>query len=355
MTYKIDNEKHVVTLDKVGRCKKLTATRFANIFGLNVWNTPFATWCEITKTYEEPFSESEYTLAGKVIESKVIEYLNKRYFMDLKTPTDVYGADYFNKTFGDFFKENKVLGGMWDALGDNFIVEIKTTKRAEDWELDTPIYYKLQAALYAYLKGFDKFYVTCTFLEDKDYPVLKPDGTWDTSATEKFVPSIDNTIVREYSLEEEFPHFEDNYVVPALHWWHKHVEEGISPKFDEVRDKEILASLRKNSLTITEGDDIDDLIKEHSNLIIEIDIHNSKIAEKVERAKLLESKIKSYMQEHFRETDKKVELTSDSKVYTLTKSARKGLDNDALKADGLYEKYLKSSVSYTLKVTDKKE
>lgn len=32
--------------------KKITGTRFAAIMGLNVWNTPFKTWCEITRTYE---------------------------------------------------------------------------------------------------------------------------------------------------------------------------------------------------------------------------------------------------------------------------------------------------------------
>lgn len=32
------------------RPKKLTATRFATVLGLNPWSTPFEIWCEITKT-----------------------------------------------------------------------------------------------------------------------------------------------------------------------------------------------------------------------------------------------------------------------------------------------------------------
>ena len=47
------------------RPKKLTATRFAAIFGLNAWSTPFEAWCEITRTYEKPFEETKYTKAER--------------------------------------------------------------------------------------------------------------------------------------------------------------------------------------------------------------------------------------------------------------------------------------------------
>lgn len=57
------------------RPKKVTGTRFAAIMGLNAWNTPFKTWCEITRTYEEPFEETIYTAAGKAIEPKQAEYM----------------------------------------------------------------------------------------------------------------------------------------------------------------------------------------------------------------------------------------------------------------------------------------
>lgn len=125
--------------------------------------------------------------------------------MDIKSPTDVYGPDYFKKTWGDFFPDQKALGGMWDAIGDDFVVEIKTTKRAEDWATDVPIYYKLQAALYAYLLGFDNIVMTASFLEDKDY-----------ANPELFVPSFKNTKIYEFKLSEAFPDFEDRYVRPAL-------------------------------------------------------------------------------------------------------------------------------------------
>ena len=130
--------------------KKITATRFATILGLNPWSSPFEVWCEITKTYQKPFEDTIYTIAGKTIEPKQIDYMRKAYGMyNLKTPTDIYGADYFKKTWGDFFHDTKVLGGMWDSLlvdengKPEAVLEFKTTKRAEDWVNDVPEYYAL--------------------------------------------------------------------------------------------------------------------------------------------------------------------------------------------------------------------
>ena len=108
----VDNHLELETLPK--KIKKLTATRFATVMGLNAWATPFSAWCEITKTYEDPFEDSIYTVAGKIIEPKIAGYLKNRYFMDIKSPTDVYGPDYFRKTWGDFFPDEEALGGMWD-------------------------------------------------------------------------------------------------------------------------------------------------------------------------------------------------------------------------------------------------
>ena len=91
------------------RPKKLTGTRFATILGLNPWSTPFEIWCEVTRTYQKPFEDTIYTIAGKTIEPKQAEYMKQTYFMsNLVTPTDIWGKDYFRQTYGDFFKESTV-------------------------------------------------------------------------------------------------------------------------------------------------------------------------------------------------------------------------------------------------------
>lgn len=333
-----------VKVDPPKKPKKLTATRFATIMNLNAWATPFSAWCEMTRTYEEPFEDTIYTKAGKVIEPKICDYLKTRYFMDIKSPTDVYGPDYFKKTWGDFFSDVEALGGMWDFLGDDFVVEVKTTKRVEDWrgvdgKVEPPIYYKLQASLYAYLLGFDDVVMTCSFLTDKDY--INP---------ELFVPNVDNTIVHEFKVSEAFPTFKETYVDPALKFWRDHVLTGISPEFDEKKDAEILKVLRKN---IVEPDDKDiaKLMAEADKLQESVDKAEERLAEKKKRLKEIDDQVKKYMSDQFRDGDKKVEITGKKYTWTLTKSERTSLDSTTLKKElpDVFGKYTKKTEVLTLK------
>ena len=331
-------ENNRIKVDPPKKPKKLTATRFATILGLNAWSTPFSAWCEITRTYEAPFEDSIYTIAGKVIEPKIIKYLNDVMFMDIKSPTDVYGPDYFRKTWGDFFPDRKELGGMWDALGDDFVVEIKTTKRAEDWAPDVPIYYKLQACLYAYLLGFDNVVMTASFLEDKDY-----------ANPELFEPSYKNTKIYEFKVSEAFPTFEETYVKPALQFWKDHVETGISPEFDEKRDAEILKVLRKNVVENTDKD-IAKLMKEGDRLKASIDKAKDRIADKEKRLKEIDDQVKKAMIEKFRDGDKNVEVKGTGYVWNVRRDVSKSFDKKAFEADqpGVYDKYVKESPKYVL-------
>lgn len=333
-----------IKVDPPKKPKKLTATRFATIMGLNAWATPFSAWCEMTRTYEEPFEDSIYTIAGKVIEPKVCEYLRSRYFMDIKSPTDVYGPDYFKKTWGDFFPDVEALGGMWDFLGDDFVVEVKTTKRVEDWKgvdgkVEPPIYYKLQASLYAYLLGFDNVVMTCSFLQDKDY-----------QNPEAFEPNVENTVVIEFKVSEAFPTFRESYVEPALKFWRDHVLTGISPEFDEKKDAEILKVLRKNTVELEDAE-ITKLIAEADKLQESIDKAEAKIEDKKKRLKEIDDQVKKYMSTQFREGDKKVEIGGKKYTWTLTKSERTSLDSTALKKElpDVFGKYQKKSEVLSLK------
>lgn len=333
-------EKNTVIIDPPKRPKKITGTRFASILDLDRWNTPFKTWCAITRTYEEPFVENKYTIAGKTIEPKIIDYLNKVYFFgDLKSPTDIYGKDYFNKTFGDFFKDVEIFGGMWDALYyENgkvaAVIEIKTTKRAEDWSNGAPNYYALQAALYAYLLGIDDVVMVASFLEEEDY-----------EHPEKFVPSSDNTIIDEFKISERFPQFQA-HIDRAVDWWKAHVVTGISPAFDEKKDEEILKELRKN--TIEADTDIAALIAEGEALKNEIDAVIGTISEKEKRLKVVTDLIKQHCLSQFREGDKKVTVAGTKYEWIVSRTESTEIDKDALKKDGLLEKYSKPKVGYRI-------
>lgn len=324
------------------RPKKVTGTRFAAIMGLNAWNTPFKTWCEITRTYEEPFEETIYTAAGKAIEPKQAEYMKKAYFMtNIVSPTDVYGENYFQKTFGDFFKDEPVFGGMWDYLlcdengKPTTVLEMKTTKRSEDWENDIPEYYALQAALYAYLLGVDSVMMVASFLEDKDY-----------KAPEAFVPSSENTIVIPFKVSERYPDF-SKLIKKAEKWWKSCVEGGVSPAFDEKKDADILKVLRTN--TLNPETDIESVMEEAEALQEEIERVSATVADKEKRLKTLKDIIKEQAMKSFRDGDKSVALRSKRYIWNVSCSVRKDIDKEALKADGLLDKYnTKSTTTYRL-------
>jgi len=324
------------------KTKKITGTRFATILGLNPWSTPFEMWCAITKTYEKPFEDTIYTIAGKTIEPKQAAYMKKSYGMEITSPTDVWGADYFNKTWGDFFPENPHLGGMWDYLSKDedgktdAVLEMKTTKRAEDWENDIPEYYALQAALYAWLLGVDDVIMVASFLEEKDY-----------SAPEKFKPSAANTITVEFKVSERYPDFADK-VAQVEKWWTDYVDTGISPAFDEKKDAEILAALRTN--TLAPDTDIDALIAEAEGLKKELDEVAATTADKEKRLKVINDIIKEHAVSQFREGDKKVEVKGAKYCWTVSRSETTTIDKEALKADGLLDKYQKKSEQYRMTV-----
>lgn len=336
----LDSKQIQITPPK--RTKKVTGTRFATILGLNPWSTPFEMWCAITKTYEKPFEDTIYTIAGKTIEPKQAEYMKKSYGMDLITPTDRYGQDYFNKTWGDFFPENPYFGGMWDYLGVDengtvdTVLEMKTTKRIEDWQNDAPEYYALQAALYAYLLGVDNVIMVASFLEEKDYE--------DPS---KFVPNIKNTITVEFKVSERYPDFE-RMVAEVKSWWGEYVTGGISPVYDEKKDAEILAALRTHNLT--PDTDIDALIKEAEGLKKEVDMTAAAIADKEKRLKEINDIIKEHAMKQFRDGDKKVEIKGSTYTWTVSRSETSTIDKKALEADGLLEKYQKKSEQYRMTV-----
>lgn len=336
----VDNH---IEIEPPKKTKKITGTRFASILGLNVWSTPFQMWCEVTKTYEKPFEDTIYTIAGKTIEPKQAEYMKRSYGMDLISPTDRYGANYFQKTWGDFFPENEVLGGMWDFLGVDengdvdTVLEMKTTKRIEDWQNDIPEYYALQAALYAYLLGVDNVIMVASFLEEEDY-----------KHPENYVPSVNNTITREFKVSERYPDMADR-IEAVIDWWETYVKTGKSPDYDIKRDADIIKVL--STCSISPFSDKEDIIAEAENLKAEIDEHNKAIADKEKKYKEIINMIKADCMDNLNDY-KYVEVAGKKYVWTLAKSEKTSVDEAALKRDGLYDKYLKTSESYRMTVKE---
>ena len=350
-----------ISVEPTKKPKKITGTHFPTIIGVNPFSSPFEVWCRCTRTYEIPFEGNKYTNAGQVIEPKVFEFLRKSMGFGDKvvTPEDVYGKDHFKKTWGDFYPDIPIFGGMWDALiyDDNgkpeCVVEIKTVQvdgrsgsLEERWkDGEAPAYQALQASLYAYLLGIDKVLMVAVALEDKKGDYEHP---------EQVVPSYanENVYTDEFKVSERYPNF-DMFIEKATAWWNAHVLTGVSPDFDEKKDAEILKALRTNSLN--PESDIVVIVNEAEQLASEIDEVTATVAEKEKRLKVLTEQIKKYALGQFRDGDTKVSIPGQRFEFVLSKSKTTELDKKALEADGLLEKYTNEKINYRLTKTAIKE
>ena len=341
-----DDDKTCIILKdgKPRSVKKVTGTRFAGVLGLNQWTTPFQMWCEITKVAQPPFEGNIYTQAGQAIEPKVIDWVKQGISRRTVSPEEYYGLRY-NEVKYDFYPQHKRFGGMWDAKILNqkgetrYIVEIKTTKRAEDWIDHPPYYYLCQVLLYAYLEGIEDVILTCTILEDDDY-----------NHPERFKVTDDNTTMWTFNTQTtQIPYNGFLYTIEELvdivnDWYDAYIETGVSPEFDEVKDAEYLEILRT---THPEYDhQTDELIQELNELEERCEVlkQTSGINQLEKRMDHLKKGIKSLLMHEIDDTTSIVKYGG----YQLKKNVRKVIDSDALKSDDLYDRYVKESVSYTL-------
>ena len=351
-----------ISVEPPKKPKKITGTHFPTIIGVNPFSTEFEAWCRCTRTYEIPFEGNEYTHAGEVIEPKVFDFLRTSMgFGDrVVTPEDVYGKDHFKKTWGDFFRDAPIFGGMWDVLikdengNIEYVVEIKTVQvdgrsgsLEERWkDGEAPDYQALQASLYAYLLGVDKVLMVAVALKR---------GNGDYDHPENVVPSYanGNVYIDEFRVSERYPNF-GMFIEKATAWWNAYVLTGTSPAFDEEKDKDLLKALRTNTVDAT-ATSVNELLARAEVLKCEIESVMSTLTEKQKELKDILEQIKKYALTQFRDGDTKVSIRGSRYEWTLSKSTSTELDKKALEADGLLEKYTKPTTNYRLTTSEIKE
>ena len=349
-----------ISVEPPKKPKKITGTHFPTIVGVNPFSTDFEVWCRCTRTYEIPFEGNQYTYAGQIIEPKVFDFLRTSmgFGSRVVTPEDVYGKDHFKKTWGDFYPEVPIFGGMWDALikdengNIEYVVEIKTVQvdgrsgsLEERWkDGEAPHYQALQASLYAHLLGVDKVLMVAVALEAK---------MGDYEHPEQVIPSYanGNVYIDEFRVSDRYPNF-DMFIDKATAWWNAYVLTGNSPEFDEKKDAEILKALRTN---VADTSNISDLLGNPEQLKTEIESVMSTLDEKQKELKVILEQIKKYALSQCRDGDTKVSIRGSRYEWVLSKSNTTELDKDALAEDGLLEKYTKSKTSYRLTTSEIKE
>lgn len=345
-----EDRKHIELIDLPKTYKLLTGTRFASCLGLNPYSTPFKIWCECTKLVTPPFEDNMYTIAGKTVEPKQRKYISQ-FFPNIKGPKEYFSNAYEMYKWNFFDDKFKPYGGLWDAVSTKpngkdiaMVVEFKTANSAAKWgDNNVPTYYLLQGALYAKMLGLDKVLFVASFLSPMDY--AKP---------EDFVPDETNTIMIVKKLKDivievdgEYLGFEELYN-KGLDFWNTYVKTGISPEFDQVKDKEYLDIIRASKPT--EDNDLITVCAEAIRLAKEIkDLKiTSGLDEKEKELKVLEKCIKDKMLE----TE-----TYSCEGYTLKESVKEVFNEKLFASENekLYNKYIEEQISYKLSKSVKDE
>lgn len=330
--------------------KKITGSRLGAVAGLNKWKTPFQAWCEIMRVAEEPFVENKYTVAGNTIEPKLIEWSKVEVSPNIKNPEEFYGVTDAKKAKRyDFFADNPIFGGMWDAvvLEEDTevvgVVEAKTSSRPQDWMNGVPDSYAVQGLAYAKLIArhnadkVERVFFPAALLDPSDYD--------DPS---RFVCTDDNTVLYELSTEtwtSADGRSINDILDEAEAWWERHVVGNVSPPFDEKLDKKYLDIMRTNEVTV--HDELEAAATEAAVLEAKIEAAKSEhgIVEMEKRLKHLKDKqLKPMLQDLFGKTDTKVTAYG----WKLTKTESTTIDKEALEKDDLLEKYSKPITTYRL-------
>ena len=149
----------------------------------------------------------------------------------------------------------------------------------------------------------------------------------------------ENTFVRPFKVSERYPNMKKT-ITQVKKWWKTHVEGGVSPKYDEKADADILKVLRDNNLS--PDSDLDAMVKEAEGLMIHIEEVNATIADDEKRLKKLKELIKEASMSQFKPGDKTVTITGGSYdfVTTVSMNKKQDFDTEAMEKDGVLDKYM---------------
>ena len=317
------------TYTVTGTKGKIAGTFLAGIMGLSPWATPFSTACKILRIWDDDQSDKPSIKAGKILEPVILNYLDNSGRLP-NTQAEALFPGYEQGWHGDWQSHfpDDVFSGHIDAIAGHVtdatkgigIVENKTTSNPSAWDWVNnvpPTAYWLQASLYAYFFGYDTIYFTVGILtpEDVDNPY-------------KFVPSEDNVKIMKVGL---YPDFE-NVLLGATKWYDEYIEKGNTPIPDMSNpiDVQIVGLLDAQKATANE---VLPMFNEYLDLVAEI-------GEKEKRRDDLKDQIVAYLESHQLEG-----IGNGITSYKIADYSRKTVDTDRMKADGIYDAYLKTSVS----------
>ena len=344
-----ENNKNIVLSEPPKQRLRITGHRIASVLGLNPYQSEFGAWAEITKLVKLPFEDNKYTIAGKAIEPKLINFVREK-FPNVMSIEEYYGNAIDKYKWNNFVEDSDIFGGIIDCVATKedmktltMIVECKTSSKPQEWENNNvPISYLLQGCEYSYLKKLDRVLFVCAFLQDMDY-----------ARPENFVPTKDNTIMVVKKIKDVTIEMTDGSLITfdeaieyCENWWKKYIETGISPEFDEKKDKEYLDIIRASKpINDNSLEDLCDRAKELAEEIEELKT-NSGISSKEKELKILEDSIKQGLMESLQEGETK----ASCKQYKLSGTVSNKFNESEFKKKHpkTYEEFCESKTTFRL-------
>ena len=344
-----ENNKNIVLSEIPKQRLRITGHRISSILGLNQYQSEFGAWAEITRLVKLPFEDSKYTIFGNAVEPKLIDMVREE-FPNVMSIAEYYGINIERYRYNNFVEDSDVFGGVIDAVATEndmktltMIVECKSSSKPHLWENgNVPVDYLLQGCLYSYLKGLDRVLFICCFPQDLDY-----------NHPENFKPDKTNTIMVLKKLKNvliEMPNGEmktfEEVIEYCKEWWNKYIETGISPEFDETKDKQYLDIIRTSKpLNDKSIEELCNKAKKLTDEINDLMVKNG-ITEKEKELKKLKENIKQGLMNNLQPGETKISC----KQYLLNGTIKDVFDETKFKNDHLnmYNKYLISKTDYRL-------
>ncbi len=205
--------------------KKMGGSSVGDVLQTDNFKSPFKAFARMS-WIDMPILDKKYINAGIAIEPKVLDLLSSQ-----PNITSVQGFDAKEYNYDYFAGKDDIIGGLPDGLVQpgNVVIEVKTAgkKKLEQWKkYGVPEGYLKQAQLYTYLMGLETYAIVATFLEEEDYklPEMYP---------------IEDRKTKTWPFKINKSQVEDD-IAFVKEWYKKHTSSGISPKFDERRDKDVI-------------------------------------------------------------------------------------------------------------------
>ncbi len=344
-----ENNKNIILSEPPKQKLRITGHRIASVLGLNPYQSEFGAWAEITKLVKLPFEDNKYTIAGKAIEPKLINFVREK-FPNVMSIEEYYGNNIDKYKWNNFVEDSDIFGGIIDCVATKedmktltMIVECKTSSKPYEWENNNvPISYLLQGCEYSYLKKLDRVLFVCAFLQDMDY-----------ARPENFVPTKDNTIMVVKKIKDVLVEMPDGSLITfdeaikyCEDWWYKYIETGISPEFDEKKDKEYLDIIRSSKpINDNSLEDLCDRAKELEQEIEQLK-QDSGLASKEKELKILEDSIKQGLMDALQDGETKASCKQYKLSGTISQKFNEKLFKE--KYPKKYEEFLEEKTTFRL-------